>query len=348
MAANIIYRLEKGVQLTNEEIDDNFRELVDELALKLDSTEFTAAKIIELLDAATGQTLDADTLDGSAPAEPATADTIAKRDASGNLVANQFSGDLVGNVTGDVTGDVSGLAGGIDGQLPISQGGTGAGTSADARTGLGLSIGSDVQAFNTLLQALAALSSSGLIVRTGAGTATPRTITGGLNISVTNGNGVSGNPVINNTGVRTFNGLTGDINVDTGVSSVNSQTGDVVLNFYTEAEADAKFHPLGKLLGNKDKTGDHTFVVADLAYMVRSTGSSVQTFTIPANTFSTGDVLNILQWGTGQITFVAASGATLNYDNTTFTNKSLGQMTLQTIYFAGPNQPVLGGQLELA
>lgn len=75
----------------------------------------------------------------------------------------------------------------------------------NARIDLGLVVGTNVQAWDADLDALAALSSTGIIVRTGAGTATTRTITGGTGISVTDGSGVSGNPTVS---------LTGGSNVD--------------------------------------------------------------------------------------------------------------------------------------
>jgi hypothetical protein len=66
-----------------------------------------------------------------------------------------------------------------------------------ARTTLGLAIGTDVQAFDADLSALAGLSSSGLIARTGAGTAAARTLTApAAGITVTDGDGVSGNPTL--------------------------------------------------------------------------------------------------------------------------------------------------------
>ena len=55
-------------------------------------------------------------------------------------------------------------------------------------------IGSTVQAYDADLDAIAALSSSGLIARTGAGAAAARTITLGSSLSGSNLNGVSGNP----------------------------------------------------------------------------------------------------------------------------------------------------------
>lgn len=69
--------------------------------------------------------------------------------------------------------------------------------AAALRTLAGSIIGTDVQAFDSDLSALAGNSTNGLWVRAAAGTGAARTITGTTNeICVTNGDGVSGNPTL--------------------------------------------------------------------------------------------------------------------------------------------------------
>jgi hypothetical protein len=92
------------------------------------------------------------------------------------------------NITG---GTITGIT-----ALGLASGGTGAINASQARTNLGLVIGTDVQPFSNQLTSLASLATNGIFVKTGTGTASTRSITAGLNITVTNGDGISGNPVI--------------------------------------------------------------------------------------------------------------------------------------------------------
>lgn len=82
--------------------------------------------------------------------------------------------------------------------VSLADGGTNADNAADARTNLGLAIGTDVQAFSAILSGVVALAGgTGMVSKTGASSFSARTVTGpAAGITVSNGDGVSGNPTI--------------------------------------------------------------------------------------------------------------------------------------------------------
>lgn len=185
--ATIVLRLVKGSPLTNAEVDANFTNINNEVGTKLTATSYTAADVLSKLLTVdgSGSGLDADLLDGltslSTLPVPGDKSSIVARDSSGNSTLNSLtltgalagtSGAFSGNLTvGTIT--ING------GTIPIGVGGTNATNASAARTNLGLVIGTDVQAYDAELAALAATTSAAdkLPYFTGVGAASVATFT---------------------------------------------------------------------------------------------------------------------------------------------------------------------------
>lgn len=175
-----------------------------------------------------------------------------------------------------------------------------AANAAAARTAIGAVIGSDVQAQDAELQALADNATNGLLARTGAGTVAARTITGTANeITVTNGDGVAGTPTLSvpaslNYAGKTFTNAgimtTVDINGGTVDGTVIGGAVSAAGAFTTTSQTTATVSASINLTGGQ---------IAFPAVQVPSAGANTLddyeegTFT-PTITFSTPGDLNVV------------------------------------------------------
>lgn len=165
------------------------------------------------------------------------------------------------------------------------------------RTSAGLEIGADVQAHGDDLDAIEALSSTGIAVRTASNTWAQRTITGTSNqVTVTNGDGVSGNPTLS---------LPQSIHTAADVQFGSLTLGNAGLHLLdTDASHDLIIAPGSNL--SADRTLTITTGDADRALTIGASASVSGSNTGDQTISLSGDASGS---GTGSITVTIASGA---------------------------------------
>lgn len=172
-------------------------------------------------------------------------------------------------------------------------------TPSQVRSTLSLVPGTDIQAYDADLSALAANSTDGFWAHTGAGTGSARTLTGTSNeIGVTNGAGTAGNPVFSLPASLTFTGKTVTGGTLTGLTSVSSGTVTV-----TGASG---------AISLDDRDGTGSWVIYNNADTLRFyAGSDYLTLTSSAAVFSTTIAAsNLSGTNTGDQTSVSGNAGT--------------------------------------
>lgn len=175
---------------------------------------------------------------------------------------------------------------------------------AAARSNLGLAIGTDVQAYDADLQALANNANNGILVRTSAGNVSARSIIAGSNITVTYGDGVSGDITIAGSG-----GGTGDMLKADNLSGLAN---------YTTARSNLGLGSLATLssVNNSNWSGTALSVAnggtgsttAAAARTALGLGTLATASTVD-NTVWSGTALSVANGGTGSATASAARTA---------------------------------------
>lgn len=247
-----------------------------------------------------------------------------------------------------------------------------------------LVLGGNVQPHDTDLDALAALSTTGIVIRTGNGTATTRTLSAGsAKVAILNGSGVSGNPTVDLGAVSASdltNGTTGAgaivlatspiIITPTIASLVNAQhnhtntTGggqltDAALSSAVgiskggtgQTTASAGFNALSPMTTNGDiiyggTSGAGTRLAAGTSTQILRGGTTPSWGTVALTTMVSG-VLPLANGGTGSSSqnFVDLSSAQTGIAGT---KQFVNDMTLLNAKLtAGTSTDVLGSALEV-
>lgn len=134
------YRRDQSFPLTNDDVDNNFQFLYDEVVARLLIDDFNPESVRLNLIASPNQGelsgIDASLVRGVYPSTLSVANTIVARDANKDIVVRNVTGNLLGNANTATLANRATIANNIDGVAAVVNGGTGATNPLDARNHL--------------------------------------------------------------------------------------------------------------------------------------------------------------------------------------------------------------------
>lgn len=105
---------------------------------------------------------------------------------------------------------------------------------------------------------------------------------------------------------------------------------------------DARFYSIAAT----QQSGNYTFALADAGTVVEGTSATAQTFTVPPSSsvaWVAGTVIEVFEYGAGQVTIAAGVGVTLRSDGAKV--KTAGQYGTIRLRYRGSNEWTLAGDL---